>query len=78
MRILIADDHEFVRRGLGRILAESHPDWQIVAQAENGLDAIEMAELLRPDLALVDLNTPGCSGLKVTESVVRTVPAFIS
>ncbi len=75
VRILIADDHEFVRLGLRRVLTENHRnDWQIVAEASNGLDAIEMGESLRPDVAILDLSMPGRSGLEVTERLVKCVP----
>jgi len=74
---LVADDHELVRRGLTSIVTESHPDdWQIVAQATNGLEAIEMGESLQPDVAIVDLGMPGCSGLEVTERLVKSVPGI--
>ena len=49
VRILIADDHELVRRGLISILLAAHPDWQIVGEASTGSAAIEMGSALRPD-----------------------------
>jgi two-component system, NarL family, response regulator NreC len=74
VRVLLADDHELVRRGLCSILAENRSrDWQIVGQASNGLEAIEMGESLRPEIAIVDLGMPGCSGLEVTERLVKAV-----
>jgi DNA-binding NarL/FixJ family response regulator len=77
VRVLLADDHELVRRGLCSILAESHsPEWEIVGQATNGLEAIEMGESLHPDVAIVDLGMPGCSGLEVTERLVKSVPGI--
>ena len=74
LRVFLVDDHELVRRGLCSILAESHSqEWQVVAQACNGIEAIELGESLRPEVAIVDLGMPGCSGLEVTERLVRTV-----
>jgi DNA-binding NarL/FixJ family response regulator len=74
VRILIAAGHEFFRLGLKSVLAENHPnDWQIVAQASNGLDALGMGESLRPDVAILDLSTPGRSGLEVTERRVECI-----
>jgi DNA-binding NarL/FixJ family response regulator len=74
VRILIADDHELVRRGLTNLVTASHPDdWRIVGEATNGPEAIEMGESLRPELAVVDLSMPGCSGLEVTERLVKSV-----
>ena len=49
VRILIADDHELVRKGLISILTESHPEWKVVAEVANGADAIEQGESLKPD-----------------------------
>ena len=74
-RILIADDHEFVRRGLVNILLARHPDWQIVAEASNGADAIHLAESTKPDIAILDLSMPGCNGLEVTEHLRSSAPS---
>ncbi len=74
-RILIADDHEFVRRGLINILLARHPDWQIVAEASNGVDAIQLAESTKPDIAILDLSMPGRNGLEVTEHLRVNAPS---
>lgn len=74
-RILIADDHEFVRRGLISILLARHPDWQIVAEASNGTDAIHLAESTKPDIAILDLSMPGRNGLEVTEHLRASAPS---
>jgi DNA-binding NarL/FixJ family response regulator len=77
VRIMIADDHELVRKGLTSIITENHPnDWQVVGEATNGLEAIEMGESLRPDFAIVDLGMPGCSGFVVTERLNKSVPGI--
>ena len=75
-RILIADDHEFVRRGLVNILLARHPDWQIVAEASNGTDAIQLAESTKPDIAILDLSMPGRNGLEVTEYLRASAPSI--
>jgi len=75
-RILIADDHEFVRRGLVNILLARHPDWQIVAEASNGTDAIQLAESTKPDIAILDLSMPGRNGLEVTEHLRASAPSI--
>jgi DNA-binding NarL/FixJ family response regulator len=75
-RILIADDHEFVRRGLISILLARHPDWQIVAEASNGTDAIHLAESTQPDIAILDLSMPGLNGLEVTEHLHANAPSI--
>lgn len=76
IRILIADDHELVREGLVSVLEESHNDWSIVAQANNGRQAIELAEQLRPDVAILDLSMPEVNGLKVTECLISSIPGI--
>jgi DNA-binding NarL/FixJ family response regulator len=73
VRILLADDHEFVRAGLSRVLTAAHPEWDIVGEAVNGQEAIEMGEALRPDVLIVDLSMPVVNGLQVTERLVATV-----
>ena len=73
IRILIADDHEFVRAGLAKILSDAHAEWVIVGEAVNGQEAIEMSERLRPDVLIVDLSMPGANGLQVTEKLVSSV-----
>jgi DNA-binding NarL/FixJ family response regulator len=76
VRILIADDHELVRKGLISILLRAHPEWQIVGEAENGQQAISMAEEMRPNVAILDLSMPEPNGLKVTERVVLSIRAI--
>jgi two-component system response regulator NreC len=73
VRILIADDHEFLRAGLAKILTAAHEEWEIVGEAADGLQAIEMGERLRPDVLIVDLSMPGANGLQVTEKLVSSV-----
>jgi DNA-binding NarL/FixJ family response regulator len=74
VRILLADDHELIRAGLAKILTAAHPEWEIVGEAANGAEAIEMGERLRPDVLIVDLSMPGGpSGLEVTEKLVESV-----
>ena len=65
IRLLIADDQEMVRRGIRRIL-ELQPDMEVVGEAADGQAALEMARLLRPDVALVDIRMPRVDGLEVT------------
>ncbi|OKI10236.1 DNA-binding response regulator [Streptomyces sp. CB02923] len=65
IRLLIADDQEMVRRGMRRIV-ESQPDMEVVGEAADGVDAVEMARALEPDVALVDIRMPRMDGLEVT------------
>jgi len=70
VRILLADDHEIVRRGL-RGLLEAHPDWEVCAEAENGREAVDRARESRPDVAVLDLSLPELNGLEVLEVMAR-------
>lgn len=65
IRLLIADDQEMVRRGIRRIV-ETQPDMEVVGEAANGVDAVELGRTLAPDVALVDIRMPRMDGLEVT------------
>ncbi|MGD3105734.1 response regulator [Streptomyces sp. YGL11-2] len=65
IRLLIADDQEMVRRGMRRIL-EHQPDMEVVAEAADGVAAVDAARRLLPDVALVDIRMPRRDGLEVT------------
>lgn len=66
VRVLVADDQELVRTGLSMIL-DAQPGIEVVAQAADGLAAVELARALRPDVCLVDIRMPGLDGIEVTE-----------
>ena len=72
-RILIADDHDVVRRGV-RTLLETRPNVQIVAEASNGRAALEDARSTRPDIAVIDYMLPELNGLDLTIALKREVP----
>ena len=61
MRVLVADDHTIVRKGLVSLLAESG-ECEVVAEAADGLEAVEKAQATRPDVAILDLSMPRLSG----------------
>jgi DNA-binding NarL/FixJ family response regulator len=73
LRVVIADDHPFYRQGLARLLEQSGVE--IVGQAANGVAAIELVERSAPDVAVVDLNMPGMSGVEVTRRLNERMPA---
>lgn len=73
IRILIADDHALVRQGFRRLL-EDHPRLQVVGEAGTGLEAIELAQKLHPDLLLLDIAMPELSGLEAAEKIGRLEP----
>ncbi len=73
MRILIVDDHEAVRRGLLDLLT-SRADWTVCGEAVDGVEAIEKAKSLRPDLVLMDISMPRMNGLDATRILRRDLP----
>lgn len=66
--ILIADDHEVVRSGLRSIL-EAHEGWQVIAEADNGKDAISLAVEKSPNVAIVDYSLPLINGVEVARNI---------
>jgi two-component system, NarL family, response regulator NreC len=73
LTIILADDHKVVRRGL-RVLLSGEPDFQIVGEAENGRDALNLVEETKPDVAVLDLMMPLVNGLEVTRSLCQKQP----
>jgi len=73
VRILIADDHPVVRQGLKSLLRE-HPDWVVVAEAADGQEAVELAEQLSPDVAVLDVTMPRMHGLEACRQIRQRVP----
>jgi DNA-binding NarL/FixJ family response regulator len=73
MEILLADDHPVVRRGLRQSL-EERAGWQVCAEAENGREAVELAERHRPAVAILDLSMPQLNGIEATRLIRARVP----
>jgi DNA-binding NarL/FixJ family response regulator len=69
-RILLADDHALVRRGV-RLILDNEPDLTVVAEAADGAEAIEMARATRPDLAILDIAMPRLTGLQAARELSR-------
>jgi two-component system response regulator NreC len=72
-RILLADDHTLMRQGLRHIL-ESHPDFEIVAEASSGIEAVEAARLHHPDVAIVDVAMKELNGIEATAQILKGSP----
>ena len=73
IRLLLVDDHEVVRTGL-RMLLESRPDMQIIGEAANGEQAIEMTQALKPDVVVMDITLPDISGIETTRRIKERFP----
>ena len=71
--VLIADDHAIVRQGL-RALIDGDKDFQLVGEADNGLEAVRLVESLKPNLLVVDLMMPGLNGLEVARQTKEISP----
>jgi DNA-binding NarL/FixJ family response regulator len=75
LRILIADDHEVVRRGLCSLL-QAHEGWEICAEASDGREAVEKAKQLKPDVVILDVGMPNLNGLAATRQLSQLDPDF--
>jgi two-component system, NarL family, response regulator NreC len=73
IRILLADDHTLMRQGLRHIL-ESHADLEIVAESESGIEAVESARQLKPDVAIVDVAMKELNGIEATAQILKHSP----
>ena len=73
IRLLIADDHELVRSGL-RSMLQREPDIQIVGEARNGREAVELCHSLDPNLVLMDVRMPEMDGLEATRVIKHECP----
>lgn len=71
--ILLADDHNLVRQGL-RALLQSEPLFRLVGEASDGIEAVRLAERLKPDVLITDVMMPGLNGLEVTRQVTKSLP----
>lgn len=73
IRVLLVDDHTLFRSGI-RLLLQAQPDFEIVGEAADGLDAVKRARQLQPDVVLLDLNLPGLSGLEALPLIGEDAP----
>jgi DNA-binding NarL/FixJ family response regulator len=74
IRVLLADDHTIVREGV-RLCLEAMGDIAVVAEAEDGQEAVQLAMLLRPDVAVVDLTMPRLNGVEAIRQIKRDLPS---
>ncbi len=75
IKLLLVDDHQVVRTGL-RMLLEGQPDMKIVGEADSGLQAIEKARQLSPDVVVMDITLPDISGIEATRRLKEELPGI--
>ncbi|MSR78482.1 MAG: response regulator transcription factor, partial [Candidatus Omnitrophica bacterium] len=73
IKIVVTDDHSIIREGIKNVLA-SHSEYEIVAEASNGNEALECVRKLKPDILLLDISMPGLGGLDIIERVKNISP----
>lgn len=73
IRVLLADDHAIVRQGVKLILT-AEPDIEVIGEAEDGLQAVDLARQLKPDVAVLDISMPGINGIEATRQIKASVP----
>jgi DNA-binding NarL/FixJ family response regulator len=73
LRVLICDDHALFRRGLEMVL-ENEPDIEVVGEATDGIQAVEKAQELMPDVVLMDVRMPKRSGIEATQQIKELLP----
>lgn len=73
IRILLADDHTVMRRGL-RLLLESHSGFKVVAEASDGRQAVQQAESVKPDVAVLDIAMPNLGGIEAAQRILAALP----
>ena len=76
IRILLADDHTVMRRGL-RLLLEQQADFQVVGEAEDGRQAVDLAASLHPGVAVLDIGMPLLNGIEATRQIITADPAVV-
>ena len=72
IRVLIVDDHAIVRKGISALLS-TEPDIQVLGEATNGAEGVEKAEMLRPDVVLMDMVMPKMDGIEATRRITAIV-----
>jgi DNA-binding NarL/FixJ family response regulator len=73
LKVLIADDHGIVRSGV-KLLLDRQPDIEVIAEAEDGVEAVELAIRHRPDVAVLDVSMPRMTGLQATHEIKQQAP----
>jgi DNA-binding NarL/FixJ family response regulator len=74
IKILLADDHNLIREGLRALISEE-PNMTVVAEAEDGRTAVQLAARLSPDVVIMDISMPGLNGIEATRQILSNSPA---
>lgn len=75
VRILLVDDHPIVRQGL-KTLLETHPGWEVIGEAADGIEAVDKASTLRPDVMVLDVTMPRMNGLEACRMIREKAPGL--
>ena len=75
IRILLADDHTIMRNGL-RLLLERQPGFQVIGEAADGRETVEMTDTLRPDVVVLDIAMPNLNGIEAARQIASKLPAI--
>jgi DNA-binding NarL/FixJ family response regulator len=73
-RILVADDHELVRRGVVASIQQFRPDWEVCGEAATGREAVAGIASLKPDIVVMDISMPDMNGLEATRQILKDNP----
>jgi DNA-binding NarL/FixJ family response regulator len=73
LRIVLGDDHTLMRHGICKIL-EEQPEWEVVAQASDGREAVKQTVQMQPDVAILDIGMPLLNGIEATRQIARRTP----
>lgn len=74
IKVLLADDHQIIREGL-RSLVDRETDMDVVAEADNGRQAVQLNEKHTPDVVIMDINMPDLNGMEATRQIMSTTPS---
>ncbi len=72
-RVLIVDDHVFIRRSIQSIL-HSFPEWDLCGEADHGMEAIHLTDVLKPEVIIMDISMPGLNGIEATRTIHEAHP----
>ncbi|MGO0061284.1 response regulator [Brevibacillus fluminis] len=73
IRVVLVDDQTMIRQGLGYVI-KMQPEMEVVGEASDGLEAIELVAKVKPDVVLMDVQMPKCSGIEATRQIIRSSP----